>query len=200
MRRQSPLTAERALRLVARLFRCLQPRLVSLVNDATVELRSWVCTVSGFTNVRRGNCSVPLPGLRGLRTLTEGQQHYVHTRSGRRQRSCRIQLVLRCCAGCRRPPSGPSRSEGSHLLSNEDRLIRHHQAVDGKAATHANGGTIGFACASAEQVKAFHDAGVAYGGKNIEDPPGWREGAVGKFYLAYLRDLSDNKICAVRRG
>ena len=31
-------------------------------------------------------------------------------------------------------------------------------------------------------------------------PPGWREGAVGKFYLAYLRDPSDNKICAVHRG
>jgi catechol 2,3-dioxygenase-like lactoylglutathione lyase family enzyme len=46
--------------------------------------------------------------------------------------------------------------------------------IDGKAATHANGGTIGFPCSSPEQVKAFHDAGVANGGKSIEDPPGWR--------------------------
>ena len=72
--------------------------------------------------------------------------------------------------------------------------------IDGKAATHANGGTIGFACSSPEQVKAFHDAGVANGGKSIEDPPGWREGAAGKIYLAYLRDPTGNKICALHRG
>ena len=33
--------------------------------------------------------------------------------------------------------------------------------IDGNAATHANGGTIGFACESADKVKAFHNAGVA---------------------------------------
>jgi catechol 2,3-dioxygenase-like lactoylglutathione lyase family enzyme len=71
--------------------------------------------------------------------------------------------------------------------------------IDGRVATHANGGTIGFACTSPEQVTAFHDAGVANGGKSIEDPPGWREGT-GKFYLAYLRDPSGNKICALHRG
>ena len=47
---------------------------------------------------------------------------------------------------------------------------------------------------------AFHDAGVAAGGKSIEDPPGWREGAAGKLYLAYLRDPYGNKICALHRG
>jgi catechol 2,3-dioxygenase-like lactoylglutathione lyase family enzyme len=73
------------------------------------------------------------------------------------------------------------------------------QFLNGKAATHANGGTIGFACDSPEKVKAFHDAGVASGGKSIEDPPGWREGAAGKLYLAYLRDPSGNKICALHR-
>ena len=72
--------------------------------------------------------------------------------------------------------------------------------IDGKSASHANGGTIGFACDSPEKAKAFHDAGVAHGGKSIEDPPGWREGATGKFYLAYLRDPFGNKICALHRG
>ena len=71
--------------------------------------------------------------------------------------------------------------------------------IDGQAATFANGGTIGFACASPEQAKAFHDAGVANGGKSIEDPPGWRQGAAGRIYLAYLRDPSGNKICAAHR-
>ena len=72
--------------------------------------------------------------------------------------------------------------------------------IDGNAATHANGGTIGFPCTSPEQAKAFHDAGVTAGGKSIEDPPGWRQGAAGQIYLAYLRDPSGNKIVAVHRG
>jgi catechol 2,3-dioxygenase-like lactoylglutathione lyase family enzyme len=71
--------------------------------------------------------------------------------------------------------------------------------IDGEPATHANGGTIGFACGSPELAKAFHDAGVANGGESIEDPPGWREGS-SKLYLAYLRDPSGNKICALHRG
>ncbi|MGE0767312.1 MAG: VOC family protein [Hyphomicrobiaceae bacterium] len=72
--------------------------------------------------------------------------------------------------------------------------------IDGKDACHANGGTIGFAAESPEQVKAFHDAGVANGGTSIEDPPGWRENGPVKLYLAYLRDPSGNKICAMHRG
>ena len=71
--------------------------------------------------------------------------------------------------------------------------------IDGKAATHANGGTIGFTIASPEQAKAWHDAGVANGGTSIEDPPGLRQGSFGKLYLAYLRDPDGNKLCAVHR-
>jgi catechol 2,3-dioxygenase-like lactoylglutathione lyase family enzyme len=72
--------------------------------------------------------------------------------------------------------------------------------IDGKAASHANGGTIGFAADSADKVKAFHDAGVAAGGKSIEDPPGPRDAANNKMHLAYLRDPAGNKICALFRG
>ena len=68
--------------------------------------------------------------------------------------------------------------------------------IDGKPATHANGGTIGFSIASAEQAKAWHDAGVANGGTSIEDPPGPR----GAMYLAYLRDPDGNKLCALHRA
>ncbi|MGZ9114883.1 MAG: VOC family protein, partial [Brevundimonas sp.] len=63
----------------------------------------------------------------------------------------------------------------------------------------ANGGTIGFHAKDAGMVQAFHDAGVAAGGKAIEDPPGERNGAFGVLNLAYLRDPSGNKICALHR-
>lgn len=71
--------------------------------------------------------------------------------------------------------------------------------IDGKSATCANGGTIGFACESPEQADAWHAAGVANGGTSCEDPPGIREGAAGKLYLAYLRDPDGNKICGLHR-
>ena len=71
--------------------------------------------------------------------------------------------------------------------------------IDGNAATFANGGTIGFAASSPADVDAFHKAGCAHGGKPCEDPPGIREGAGMKLYIAYLRDPDGNKLCAVHR-
>ena len=71
--------------------------------------------------------------------------------------------------------------------------------INGEPATVANGGTIGFACNSAEQADAWHTAGLANGGTSCEDPPGVRDGSVGKLYLAYLRDPDGNKICALQR-
>jgi catechol 2,3-dioxygenase-like lactoylglutathione lyase family enzyme len=71
--------------------------------------------------------------------------------------------------------------------------------IDGKVATHANGGTIGFSVSGPEQADAWHQAGVANGGTAIEDPPGVREGSAGVFYLAYLRDPDGNKLCALHR-
>jgi hypothetical protein len=44
-------------------------------------------------------------------------------------------------------------------------------------------------------VQAWHDAGVANGGKSIENPPGIRQSAAGKLFLAYLRDPDGNKLC-----
>ena len=73
------------------------------------------------------------------------------------------------------------------------------QPIDGKEASPANGGTIGFKCDSPEQVKAFHDAAVAHGGKSIEDPPGLRAGSMGAMHLAYVRDPDGHKLCAIHR-
>lgn len=69
--------------------------------------------------------------------------------------------------------------------------------IDGAPATGGNGSTIGFAVDSPEAADAWHAAGLAAGGKAIEDPPGIREGGGTKMYLAYLRDPSGNKICAL---
>jgi catechol 2,3-dioxygenase-like lactoylglutathione lyase family enzyme len=71
--------------------------------------------------------------------------------------------------------------------------------IDGDPASHGNGSTIGFAAADPAAADAWHAAGVANGGVTCEDPPGVREGANGKLYLAYLRDPSGNKICALHR-
>jgi len=71
--------------------------------------------------------------------------------------------------------------------------------IDGQPATAGNGSTVGFAVESEEQGDAWHAAGVANGGTSIEDPPGVRENPGANMYLAYLRDPSGNKICALKQ-
>ena len=71
--------------------------------------------------------------------------------------------------------------------------------IDGETATPGNGMTIGFAVSGAEEADAWHAAGVAAGGRAIEDPPGVRDGGAVKMYLAYLRDPDGNKLCAMHR-
>ena len=93
------------------------------------------------------------------------------------------------------------------ITDDKGRLIYMHNGglflvgapIDGEPATVGNGCTIGFAMDGPEQAKAWHDAGVANGGTSIEDPPGVREGGFGQLYLAYLRDPSGNKLCALHR-
>ena len=67
--------------------------------------------------------------------------------------------------------------------------------INGEPASHGNGSTVGFAAASPAAADAWHAAGLAHGGTTCEDPPGVRGG----LYLAYLRDPSGNKICALHR-
>jgi catechol 2,3-dioxygenase-like lactoylglutathione lyase family enzyme len=71
--------------------------------------------------------------------------------------------------------------------------------INGEAACHGNGSTIGFKMESPEQVDAWHAAGVAHGGTTCEDSPGIRDGSVGRLYLAYLRDPDGNKLCGLHR-
>lgn len=72
--------------------------------------------------------------------------------------------------------------------------------LNGQPATAANGGTIGFAMTSADQVDAWHKAGVENGGEAIENPPGIRHTPRGDLYLAYLNDPDGNKLCALYKA
>lgn len=93
------------------------------------------------------------------------------------------------------------------IQDDKGRLIYMHNGgiflvtppINGEPATHANGGTIGFAMANPDEANAWHAAGLEAGGTAIEDPPGVRSGAMGSLYLAYLRDPDGNKLCALHR-
>jgi catechol 2,3-dioxygenase-like lactoylglutathione lyase family enzyme len=71
--------------------------------------------------------------------------------------------------------------------------------IDGKPATPANGGTIGFLATSPEAADAWHASGIANGGTTCEEPPGIREMGDVKMHIAYLRDPDGNKLCALYR-
>ncbi|WP_242123707.1 VOC family protein [Sphingobium sp. Sx8-8] len=90
--------------------------------------------------------------------------------------------------------------KGRLIYMHDGAMFMVTKPIDGQPACHANGGTIGFAMASAEQADAWHAAGVAAGGTSCEDPPGVRDSAIGPLYLAYLRDPAGNKLCGLYRG
>ncbi len=71
--------------------------------------------------------------------------------------------------------------------------------INGEPACHGNGSTVGFSANTSDIADAWYAAGIANGGTACEEPPGIREGTIGKLYLAYLRDPSNNKICALHR-
>ena len=97
-------------------------------------------------------------------------------------------------------PPGKKDDKGRVFYRTKTGVFAITKPINGNTATFANGGTIGFACESPEVAAAWHTAGVAHGGTSCEEPPGWRDGAFGKLYLAYMRDPSGNKICALHRG
>ena len=94
---------------------------------------------------------------------------------------------------------GTHDAKGRLVYAHRGGLLLVTPPIDGKAATGANGGTIGFAMDSPEQADAWHKAGAENGGTAIEDDPGIREGGSGNLYLAYLRDPDGNKLCALHR-
>ena len=89
--------------------------------------------------------------------------------------------------------------KGRVFYRNKAGIFSITKPINGQAASGANGGTIGFAATSEDEVNAWHAAGLAEGGTAVEDKPGYREGPSGKLYLAYLLDPSGNKVCTLYR-
>ncbi|MEY4949541.1 MAG: hypothetical protein RL698_1752 [Pseudomonadota bacterium] len=96
-------------------------------------------------------------------------------------------------------PAGVMDEKGRVFYLSPSGVFAITNPINGAPATAANGGTVGFAAPSPAAADAWHAAGIAHGGTTCEDPPGVREGSLGKMYLAYLRDPSGNKICALHR-
>ena len=96
-------------------------------------------------------------------------------------------------------PAGVTDEKGRIFYLSAGGVLGITKPINGAAATAANGGTIGFTVNDPASVDKWHAAGVANGGTSIEDPPGVRESGLGKMYLAYLRDPSGNKLCALHR-
>jgi catechol 2,3-dioxygenase-like lactoylglutathione lyase family enzyme len=96
-------------------------------------------------------------------------------------------------------PAGVQDDKGRVFYMTQTGIFAISTPINGQPATAANGGTIGFNVDSPEQGDAWHAAGCANGGTTCEDAPGIRTGDMGSMYLAYLRDPSGNKICALKR-
>jgi catechol 2,3-dioxygenase-like lactoylglutathione lyase family enzyme len=96
-------------------------------------------------------------------------------------------------------PAGVTDEKGRIFYFSPTGVFAVTKPINGAPASAANGGTIGFQVSDPATADAWHAAGVANGGTACEDPPGVRESALGKMYLAYLRDPSGNKLCALHR-
>lgn len=95
--------------------------------------------------------------------------------------------------------SGVIDAKGRCFYVTDSGIFSITKPINGEAATHGNGSTIGFAASSPEQADAWHAAGLKHGGVSCEGAPGAREVASGKLYLAYLRDPAGNKLCVLHR-
>jgi catechol 2,3-dioxygenase-like lactoylglutathione lyase family enzyme len=96
-------------------------------------------------------------------------------------------------------PAGIIDPNGRCFYITDTGIFSISKPIDGAVAGPGNGSTVGFNAADPETADKWHAAGLANGGTTCEDPPGVREGGGGKMYLAYLRDPSGNKICALHR-
>jgi len=89
----------------------------------------------------------------------------------------------------------PARVDGHRIFYfTKTGVFSVSKPINGQPATHANGGTIGFAADDRPSVHAFHEKALAAGG-TCEGPPGPRS-FTPTAYAAYVRDPDGNKLCA----
>ena len=86
-----------------------------------------------------------------------------------------------------------------YFYAHDNSMFVITEPIDGKEASTGNGLTIAFNVKSEEEGNLWHKTGIDNGGMSIEDPPGVRDYGEMKIYLAYLRDPSGNKLCAIKR-
>jgi catechol 2,3-dioxygenase-like lactoylglutathione lyase family enzyme len=86
-----------------------------------------------------------------------------------------------------------------YMYIHESNVFLITEPIDGQAASHGNGVTVGFKVPDEATGDRWHEAGLNAGGVTCEDPPGVREAMGAKMYLAYLKDPSGNKVCALKR-
>ena len=72
------------------------------------------------------------------------------------------------------------------------------EPIDGNSAVPGNGNTVAFNVPDEETGNKWHQTGLDDGCVSTEVPPGIREFENMKMYLAYLKDPSGNKICAIK--
>ena len=94
---------------------------------------------------------------------------------------------------------GVADDKGRVFWMNKTGIFSISKPIDGEPACHGNGSTLGFSVESIDAGNAWHAAGLKNGGTDCEDAPGLREGSTGSMFLAYLRDPSGNKVCALHR-
>lgn len=85
---------------------------------------------------------------------------------------------------------------GRIYASADHRMFGVLGPFDGKPATVGNGSMFGFMLDSREEVSAFHAKALELGG-TCEGPPGLRGAADDGTFVAYVRDLDGNKLCAM---
>jgi hypothetical protein len=88
---------------------------------------------------------------------------------------------------------------GGRVYGGGDSMFAVVGPFDGRPASVGNGTMVGFALGSRDLVDSFHVAALALGGCD-EGAPGLRGPEETQAYMAYVRDLDGNKICAFKLG
>ena len=95
--------------------------------------------------------------------------------------------------------AGIEEHKGRVVYAHKGAAFLVSKPIDGKAATHANGGTIGFPSQFPSRPTPGMRPGSPTAARRSRIRPASAKASFGKLYLAYLRDPDGNKLCALHR-